>query len=81
MNRRRKLNLFLGLLLFAVALSPVASQACAVCYGDPDSPMSKGLTWGITALLVVVASVLGGIASFFVYIAKKSSTESTTDKV
>jgi len=81
MNRCRKLKLFAALLLSALALSPVASQACAVCYGDPDSTMSKGLVWGISALLVVVVMVLGGIASFFVYIAKKSPTESTTDKV
>jgi hypothetical protein len=85
MNPRRKLKFLAGLLLSIWALSPVASQACAVCYGDPDSSMSKGLVWGISVLLVVVVGVLAGISSFFVYIAKKSSTEppteSLTDKV
>ncbi|MEO8429725.1 MAG: hypothetical protein ABI651_21770 [Verrucomicrobiota bacterium] len=31
------------------------------------------MNWGIASLLVVVVSVLGGIASFFIYIARKSA--------
>lgn len=50
--------------------------ACSVCYGDPNSSMSKGLTWGIAVLLGVVVTVLGGITTFFVYLAKKSATAS-----
>jgi hypothetical protein len=50
-------------------------QACSVCYGDPDSGMSKGLGWGVAALLGVVVMVLGDITTFFVYIAKKSPTD------
>ncbi len=61
--------------LAALALHPVASLACSACYGDPNSSMSKGLTWGISALLVVVVGVLAGISTFFVYVAKKSPTE------
>jgi hypothetical protein len=61
-------------LLSFLALNPVSAMACSVCYGDPDSNMSKGLGWGILVLLGVVLAVLGGIATFFVYLAKKSST-------
>jgi hypothetical protein len=89
MNRWRKLKSLPGLLLAAWALNPLASQACAACYGEPDSKMSKGLVAGISVLLVVVVGVLAGISTFFVYISKKSSTEppaesateSSTDKV
>ncbi len=48
--------------------------ACAACYGQSDSPMARGMNWGIFSLLVVVVCVLGGIATFFVFLAKKSAT-------
>ena len=54
---------------------PAMAQACSVCYGDPESNMSKGLAWGIAVLLGVVVTVLGGIGTFFVYISKKSPTD------
>ena len=72
-NRTRKL-LFAAALL-APVLASFSAQACSVCGGDSDSAMSKGLTWGITVLLGVVVLVLGGITTFFVYIAKKSPTD------
>src|SRR5215467_3173909 len=78
MNSWRKIKLLPGLLLAAWALNPIASQACAACYGEPNSKMSKGLVAGISVLLIVVVSVLAGISTFFVYISKKSSTESST---
>jgi hypothetical protein len=89
MNFWSKLKSLTGLAFAAWVLSPMASQACAACYGEPDSKMSKGLVAGISVLLVVVVGVLAGISTFFVYISKKSSaeppaesaTESSTDKV
>ena len=75
MNRCRRLKLFLAAALTSLALHPVALRACSVCYGDPDSSMSKGLNWGIAVLLGVVVTVLGGITTFFVYISKKSPTD------
>jgi len=75
MNRCRTLKALLVAIVFALALDPSALRACSVCYGDPDSSMSKGLVWGITVLLGVVVTVLAGIATFFVYIAKKSPTD------
>ena len=47
--------------------------ACAACYGASDSPMAKGMNWGIFSLLSVVAVVLGSIATFFVFIGKRSA--------
>lgn len=50
--------------------------ACAACYGASDSPMAKGMNWGIFSLLGVVAVVLGSIATFFVFIGKRSAAAS-----
>ena len=53
-------------LLFAM-VHPVTAHACAVCYGDPSSPVSKGLSWAIFALVGVVMGVLGGVIAFFIH--------------
>jgi len=60
-----------GLLWLAV---PGPLWACAACYGQSDSPLARGMNWGIFSLLAVVVCVLGGIATFFVFLAKKSAT-------
>jgi len=75
MNRRSKIKSALVIALVLLALSPGALRACSVCYGDPDSGMARGLVSGIGVLLGVVVTVLAGIATFFVYIAKKSPTD------
>ena len=62
-----------NLCALAFVFAPKAAFACAACYGQTDSPLGKGLNWGIFSLLVVAASVIGGITSFFVYIAKRSA--------
>ena len=72
MSRYRKFVLVLaGLVLLA---QPGSLLACSACYGAPDSPMSKGLVWGITVLIGVVGTVLAGITTFFVYVVKKTPT-------
>jgi hypothetical protein len=68
-----RISIFAGLLL-GLALNPNTLLACAACYGQSDSPMAKGMNWGIFSLLAVVVFVLGAIASFFVYLAKRSET-------
>ena len=77
----RKFKLLAVALVWALVLHPGLSPACSVCYGEPDSGQAKGLAWGVAVLLGVVVTVLGGITTFFVYIAKKSPTESSTDKI
>jgi hypothetical protein len=63
-------------LAVALALNPGALWACAACAGQSDSPMAKGMNWGIFSLLAVIAVVLGGVTSFFVFLAKKSASVS-----
>jgi len=64
-------------LLVCVALAgvfiPHSLLACAACFGQSDSALAKGMNMGIFSLLAVVVVVLGGIASFFIYLARKSS--------
>lgn len=61
-------------LITALLLAPRPLLACAACFGQSNDQMAVGMNWGIASLLVVIVGVLGGIASFFVYIARKSST-------
>ncbi len=60
----------------AVVVMIVAPQellACAACYGKSDSALAQGMNWGILSLLALVVFVLGGIAAFFVYLAKRAA--------
>src|ERR1035437_2903946 len=63
-------------LAVALALNPAALWACAARAGQSDSPMAKGMNWGIFSLLAVIAMVLGGVTSFFVFLAKRSAAVS-----
>ena len=69
----RKLKTLLAGLPFGLVLQPVPLWACAACYGQSDSPMARGMNWGIFSLLFVVVFVLGTIATFFVFLAKRSA--------
>jgi len=71
---RKRFLLRAGAAALAVAwlVQPPVVQACAVCYGEPDSPASRGLTWAIVALAGIVACVLAGIVGFFVQANRKS---------
>jgi len=67
-----KTKLLLACLTVFLALQPGSLWACAACYGASDSTMAKGMNAGIFSLLGVVVTVLGSIAGFFIYLAKKS---------
>jgi len=43
-----------------------------VCFGNSDSPMAIAMNMGIIVMLVVVAGVLGGFASFFIYLMRRA---------
>lgn len=71
MSMRRILG---GLIVLAVWLSGMeTSSACAVCFGNAESPLTQAVGWGIISLLGVVMVVLGGIVAFFIYLARRSS--------
>ena len=68
-TRFQFVTIFVGAFL---ALSTPSAMACAACFGASDSPMAKGMNWGIFSLLAVVVCMLSVIASFFVFLSKKS---------
>ena len=68
--------------LFHVALAslvvigfsiPQGASACAACFGISDSPLAKGMNWGILSLLVIVLGVLAGIATAGIYFVRRAS--------
>ena len=61
--------------------SPVNLRACAACFGNSDSPLAEGMNMGIFSLLAVVVFVLGGIATFFVYLVRKSAAVAAAQKI
>ena len=63
----RKTVLTIGLLA-----APRAAVACPVCFGDSNSPMAIAMNIGIIFMLIVVAGVLGGFASFFIYLIRRA---------
>jgi len=44
---------------------------CAVCFGDPTSPLTKGYNWAVIALLLVITLVLIGFAKLFITFRKR----------
>lgn len=56
----------------AMTFAVAPAFACAVCYGEPDAPMTHGLHWAILVLCAVVGVVLSGIAGFFVYVQRRT---------
>jgi hypothetical protein len=78
MRRSSFLQMLLVLCGVALASLPSSATACAVCYGASDSPLAKGMNWGILTLLFVVVFVLSGIAAFGVYLARRAASVSAS---
>ncbi len=57
----------------AMATAPQPVLACATCFGKSDSDLAKAMNWGILSLLAVVVFILGGIAAFFIYLARRAA--------
>lgn len=46
--------------------------ACPVCFGASDAPMAVATNMGIFLMLGVVAVILAGFASFFIYLSRRA---------
>jgi hypothetical protein len=44
---------------------------CAVCFGDPTSPLTIGYNYAVYALLAIVVAVLTGFAVLFLKFRKR----------
>ena len=62
----------LALLPLAILATGQEAEACAVCYGAPDSPMTVGMNHAIFFLLSVVAVVQLGFVALFVSIMRRN---------
>lgn len=60
-------------LLAASFLALPSTFACSVCYGEPDSPMTRGLGWAIVVLAGIVGVVLTGVTAFFVHVNRRAN--------
>jgi len=69
----RPSRVFWVLLAFAATWLPQAGFACAVCFGDSQAPVTKGINFFILTLLGITLGVLGGAGGFMVYLARKSA--------
>jgi hypothetical protein len=66
-----------GTLLMA---SAPALLACAACFGKSDSAMARSLNASIFTLMGIVATVLAGAASFFVFLARRAASVARTEE-
>jgi len=46
--------------------------ACSVCYGDPDSLLTRGLNLAVMFLMAVIGSVLASCAAYFAFVGRRS---------
>jgi hypothetical protein len=47
------------------------AHACSVCFGDPDSALTKGIVSGVWVLLAVIVTVLIGFGYFIFHLSRK----------
>ncbi len=74
MNRWARVNLASTFLIcLATVSSAQTARAGAVCYGDPNSAMTKGVEAGVLVLLGVVGTVLFGLASLFLFWVRRAA--------
>ena len=67
MNLNRRRSIWTTVFLAAV-LGAGSAWACAVCFGEPDDPMTKGLGWAIWTMLGVTYFVISGFLAMFITI-------------
>lgn len=58
---------------FVLLALPQAASACATCFGKSSDAMAQGMNMGIFSLLVVITSVLIGVASFAIFLARRAA--------
>lgn len=46
--------------------------ACPVCFGASSGPMIEGSTAGIVTLMLITVVVLGGLATFLLFLRRQS---------
>ena len=65
-SRRWFLTVGISVIALFLAAAPSA-RACAVCYGDPQSPLTHGAKQGILAMLIITYVVVIGLGAMFTF--------------
>ena len=60
------------IIIMVILWLPTNAHACAVCYGAADDPMVKGMNSAIFFLLAAIGSILLGVISLTIYIARRA---------
>ena len=72
MNSFRSLGSLVGAALAGCLLAAEPAAACATCFGDPNSPITKSAEMGVWFLLAVIVLVEVGFGVFFfVYLRRR----------
>lgn len=75
-KRELFMKLFRSLLVLFVGATgmilPDLAQACAVCFGDPSSPLTIGAKAGVLFMIGVLGVVLGGILAAIIFFIHRS---------
>jgi hypothetical protein len=67
-----KANILLGSFL-CFFFKTAFVQACSVCFGDPNSPLTQSIGWGVWTLIAFIAVVLFLFAVLFINFRKRIS--------
>ncbi len=65
-------GLLASILIGLVGSAPQA-LACATCFGESDSPLAAGMSWGILTMILVAYFVLFSIIGFFIFVARRAA--------
>lgn len=60
-----------GVVVWLMVCLPMVADACPVCIGNPDDPMTKAVSVGIFFMLGMLGIVFGGFAGLVFFIVKK----------
>ncbi len=64
---RTSLSFRFAVIALFVCSTVERASACAVCFGDPDSRMAKGVVAGVLVLVGVIGMVLVGMTAIGVW--------------
>lgn len=62
----------IGLLIAALSFVANDAMACAVCFGDPNSPLTHGARVAVWFMLGVISVVLSGILAVAIFWYRRS---------
>jgi len=57
-----------------ISLEASLAHACTVCFGNPNSDLSRGFFWGIVLLGSLPFMMIAGFVSFLIYSSRKKKS-------